>query len=115
MERDCSVRVLTNEEFAVIARALSHPARVRIVQLLAETHECVAGEIFDQLELAQSTVSEHLRVLRDAGLVNFRTVGTSTVYCVVSDRVRLFGDNARDLVRQHAGCAFPSSGDVPGR
>jgi ArsR family transcriptional regulator len=50
-------------------RAIAHPARFRIVRVLAERQACVCGDIVDELPLAQSTVSEHLKVLKDAGIV----------------------------------------------
>ncbi|MEX1235543.1 MAG: winged helix-turn-helix domain-containing protein [Roseovarius sp.] len=52
-----------------MARALGHPARLRILRLLARTPGCIGGDIVDAVGLAQSTVSEHLRILRDAGLI----------------------------------------------
>ncbi len=57
------------EELAGLARAVSHPARVRILRFLAAQEGCIGGDIVEELELAQSTVSEHLRVLKEAGLI----------------------------------------------
>ncbi len=54
---------------ALIAKALSHPARVRIITFLLSKPGCIGGDIVDQVGLAQSTVSEHLRILKDAGIV----------------------------------------------
>jgi len=71
-----------DRELAAIARALSHPARIRIVRLLAAQTECRGSEVFAELPLAQSTVSEHLRVLREAGLISSHPVGTAMVYCL---------------------------------
>ncbi|GAB4277121.1 MAG: hypothetical protein Kow0056_08310 [Coriobacteriia bacterium] len=71
-----------DERLAAACKALGHPARVRIVRLLAEQTECRGADVFAELPLAQSTVSEHLRVLKDAGVVRARTVGTSTVFCI---------------------------------
>ncbi len=67
---------------AALAKAIGHPARVLILRFLSSRNECVAQEVVDQLPLAQSTVSEHLRILRDAGLINARPQGSSTLYCV---------------------------------
>lgn len=64
------------------AKALSHPARLAIVQLLARRDECICGEIVDDLPLAQSTVSRHLKVLRDAGLVQGTIDGPRSCYCL---------------------------------
>jgi DNA-binding transcriptional ArsR family regulator len=57
------------DQIALIAKALSHPARVRIVSFLLSKPGCIGGDIVDQVGLAQSTVSEHLRILKDAGVV----------------------------------------------
>ncbi|WP_337843161.1 metalloregulator ArsR/SmtB family transcription factor [Rheinheimera sp.] len=59
----------SNEELATIAKALAHPARVQIVRLLLSRSSCIGGEITQELGLAQSTVSEHLRILKEAGVV----------------------------------------------
>lgn len=79
------------ERLAVIAKALSHPARMQIVELLAKQAECRGAELFAELPLAQSTVSEHLRVLREAGVVGSTPVGTSAVYCLDSAVLEGFG------------------------
>ena len=57
------------EQIASVAKALAHPARVRIIAFLLSRPGCIGGEIVDEVGLAQSTVSEHLRILKDAGLV----------------------------------------------
>jgi ArsR family transcriptional regulator len=63
-------------------KALAHPARLAIVRLLAERDACVCGEIVDDLPLAQSTVSQHLKALKEAGLVQGTVEGRSTCYCL---------------------------------
>jgi ArsR family transcriptional regulator len=63
-------------------RAIAHPARFRIVKVLAERQSCVCGDIVDELPLAQSTVSEHLKVLKDAGIVRGIIEGPNTCYCL---------------------------------
>lgn len=67
---------------AAVAKALAHPARLHILRLLAGQTECRGADVFSELPLAQSTISEHLRVLKDAGLVSARPDGTAMVYCV---------------------------------
>lgn len=54
---------------ANLAKALGHPARIRIVQLLVDRHSCIGGDIVDEIGLAQSTVSEHLRILKESGVI----------------------------------------------
>lgn len=77
-------------EFASVARALANPARVRILTLLAAQPECRGADLFAELPLAQSTVSEHLRVLRDADLITSHAVGTSMAYCIVAPTLTSF-------------------------
>jgi ArsR family transcriptional regulator len=79
-----------DEELAVLARALSHPARVAIVRHLASTGTCVCGQIVDVLPLAQATVSQHLKVLKEAGFVQGEVDGPRTCYCVNPRTVERF-------------------------
>lgn len=72
----------TSTRIAELAKALGHPARVQIVELLSQQCECRGADVFAQLPLAQSTVSGHLRVLREAGIVSAAPEGTSTAYCL---------------------------------
>ncbi len=58
-----------DEELASVAKALGHPARIRIVRLLLEKQSCIGCDIVDEVGLAQSTVSEHLRILKAAGII----------------------------------------------
>lgn len=71
-----------DEELAMLAKALAHPARVKIVRLLVHKNACVCGDIVDELPLAQSTVSQHLKVLKDAGLIRGEVSGPRTCYCI---------------------------------
>ncbi|MEX2245256.1 MAG: metalloregulator ArsR/SmtB family transcription factor [Dehalococcoidia bacterium] len=63
-------------------RAIAHPARFRIVKLLAARQTCVSGDLVGELPLAQSTVSEHLKVLKDAGIVRGTIESPNTCYCL---------------------------------
>ena len=74
---------------AAVAKALAHPVRLHILRLLAAQTECRGADVFSDLPLAQSTISEHLRVLKDAGLVSARPVGNAMVYCLAP---RIFDD-----------------------
>ncbi len=69
-------------ELAELAKALGHPARIRILRLLARKNVCVCGEIVDELELAQSTVSQHLKIMKQAGLVQGEVSGPRVCYCI---------------------------------
>lgn len=69
-------------ELADLARALGHPARVRIMRILIEHEACVCGDIVDELDLAQSTVSQHLKQLKEAGLIQGEIDGPRICYYV---------------------------------
>lgn len=71
-----------DDDLARLAKATGHPARVRILRLLAHRNACVCGEIVDELPLAQSTVSEHLKILKQAGLVRGTVDGPRVCYCL---------------------------------
>lgn len=71
-----------DEELALLAKAVGHPARVQILRLLVRRESCICGDIVDELPLAQSTVSQHLKVLKDAGLVRGDIDGPRVCYCV---------------------------------
>jgi ArsR family transcriptional regulator len=75
-------------ELAAFAKALAHPARVRILRLLARKEARMCSHIVDELPLAQSTVSEHLRILRAAGLVRANESGPCVGYCIVPDQLQ---------------------------
>jgi ArsR family transcriptional regulator len=71
-----------DEELATLAKAVGHPARVQILRLLVRREACICGDIVDELPLAQSTVSQHLKVLKEAGLVRGEIDGPRICYCV---------------------------------
>lgn len=71
-----------DEELAALAKAIAHPARVQIVRLLVRRSACVCSEIVDALPLAQSTVSQHLKVLKEAGLIRGEVDGPRVCYCI---------------------------------
>jgi ArsR family transcriptional regulator, arsenate/arsenite/antimonite-responsive transcriptional repressor len=64
------------------AKAIAHPARIAILKILAERNECICGEIVDVLPLAQSTVSQHLKELKNAGLIDGTVDGPRSCYCI---------------------------------
>ena len=75
-------------ELAGLAKALAHPARIHILRLLARRTACVCGEIVGELDLAQSTVSQHLKVMKDAGLVQGEVDGPRVCYCIAPRTLR---------------------------
>jgi len=77
-----------DEELAVFAKAMGHPIRVRILRMLSRREARVCSEIVNELPLAQSTVSEHLRILKEAGLVRSSSNGTKVGYCIEASALR---------------------------
>ena len=75
------------EFFAAMCKALGHPARVMIVSYLKKIDRCLCGDIVELLPLAQSTVSQHLKCLKEAGLIKGEVEGPRTCYCL--DRTAL--------------------------
>lgn len=70
------------EDLANLCWALAHPARVRIVRLLLSRTSCLCGEIVEEMPLAQSTVSQHLKILKETGLVQGEIDGPRVCYCI---------------------------------
>lgn len=100
---------LTTEEerAAAIFRALGNPARVRIVTELARRSACVTGDLVDVLPLAQSTVSQHLKVLKEAGIIR-GAIDDEGCYCLDPDVVRWLANFCTDV------CCPPAAGCEPG-
>lgn len=73
---------------ADLAKALSHPARIRILKILASADVCMCGEIVDMLPLAQATVSQHLKELKRVDLVKGEIEGPKTCYCINTDSIK---------------------------
>ena len=69
---------------AALAKALAHPARIAILEFLARSDACMCGDIVEELPLSQSTVSQHLRELKEAGLIRGDVEGTRVCYCINS-------------------------------
>lgn len=82
------------EELAQLAWAVAHPARVRIVRLLINREACVCGEIVAELPLAQSTVSQHLKILKESGMIQGEIVGPKVCYCINSEKL----DTLKELI-----------------
>ncbi|TWT60650.1 ArsR/SmtB family transcription factor [Rubinisphaera italica] len=87
-QRDCDSRPVKLPDdasagvLAKLAWAVAHPARVRIVRLLISREACVCGEIVAELPLAQSTVSQHLKILKESGLIQGEIDGPKVCYCI---------------------------------
>jgi DNA-binding transcriptional ArsR family regulator len=84
------------QEMASLFKVLSHPARIEILRYLAETKTCITGDISNELPLSRTTVNQHLKELKDAGLVKGRIDGSKVKYCLNNSRIKeldlAFGD-----------------------
>ena len=78
-------------------RALGHPARLHILRLLAQRQTCICGEVVEDLPLSQSTVSQHLKVLKDAGLIVGEVDGPSVCYCLAPGALAALHDAVAQL------------------
>ena len=84
------------QELAKFAKAISHPARLAILQYLAETKTCISGDISEYLPLSRTTVSQHLKELKDLGLIHGEIEGLKVNYCLCGvniDRYMQLFDN----------------------
>lgn len=80
----------SESDFADFCKALGHPARVRLLRILIVKGECITGDLAEEFSLAQSTVSEHLRILKKAGLIQGTVDGPRRCYCVNRERFDYF-------------------------
>lgn len=91
---------ITEELLIVQLKALAHPARLKILELVTNRGKCICGEIVDVLPLTQSTVSQHLKILREAGLLEGTIEGPRSCYCVNEQAI---GTLRQTLVERLAG------------
>lgn len=95
---------------AALAKALAHPARIRILRLLQATPGCIGGEIVDVVGLAQSTVSEHLRILKTAGVITGEIDGPRICYALNPSALLPLADLIAGLAPPPAGaCCMPAA------
>jgi len=80
------------QEIARFARVISHPARLAILKYLAETKTCISGDISDSLPLSRTTISQHLKELRDTGLIHGTIDGLKINYCLCNDTIESYLD-----------------------
>lgn len=88
---------IKDNKIAKYAKALSHPARVAIIKLLIKKQSCICGDIVDELPLSQSTVSQHLKELKDAGLIKGEIEGVKVCYCIDEIEWKLASTYLSDL------------------
>jgi ArsR family transcriptional regulator len=87
-------------KLASFTKALSHPARVAIIEYLLEKGTCICGDIVDELPLAQPTVSQHLKELKEAGLVKGNVTGNTVCYCLDPKGFEKFEKKMKSLFKK---------------
>ena len=97
-------------EIARLAKALGHPARVAIVEYLVKVNVCICGDIVNELPLAQPTVSQHLKELKNAGIIKGEIEGNSICYCIdkqiIEKIIAYFSETLTRLQNQDECCDF---------
>ncbi len=106
IKKDYSLKA---EQIARFAKALSHPARIQILQFLARQQECYFGDIHDELPITKATVSQHLKELKDAGLIQGTIEAPKVRYCINRDNWQyareLFNDFfSKEIKSSSCGC-----------
>lgn len=79
----------SQNQIAKMAKALGHPARIAIIEYLMKVNQCICGDIVNELPLAQPTVSQHLKELKNAGIIKGSIEGNSICYCIDENAVSL--------------------------
>jgi ArsR family transcriptional regulator len=88
------------QECAELYKALAHPARLAILKYLAETKTCITGDLADELPLGRTTVNQHLKELKNAGLITGTTEGVKTCYCLNHERVKELRKMSKGFIKQ---------------
>ena len=90
-------------KLAAMMKALAHPARIAIIQHLIKINACICGELVEELGLAQPTISQHLKELKNAGLIQGTIEGTSVCYCIEPKAWALYQKEIRALFAANKG------------
>lgn len=88
----------SQNDLADMAKAIGHPARIAILQYLSHQPNCVCGSIVDEIGLAQATVSQHLKALKNAGLIQGNVSGVKTCYCLNPETITKLQDQLNALL-----------------
>ena len=95
---------ISENQQAKYAKALAHPARIAILKLLAQKQTCVCGDIVEELPLSQSTVSQHLKELKEAGLIQGEISGVKVCYCINAKEWKAAQAWLNQLFDSYKGC-----------
>lgn len=90
------------QHLALMAKAIAHPARISILKILAKKQSCNCNDIVEELPLSQSTVSQHLKELKDCGLINAASQSTSSIYSLNEKGINEFEKEFKKLMKSIA-------------
>lgn len=85
-------------QIATIAKAMGHPARIAIIEYLMKVNDCICGDIVNELPLAQPTVSQHLKELKNAGIIKGNIEGNSICYCIDENTISILNSYFSQVV-----------------
>ena len=88
---------------AMLLKALAHPARIAILQQIIQTNTCICGDLVDELGLAQATISQHLKELKNAGLIQGTISGVSVCYCINPETWKLLEKEVSVFIQSYKG------------
>ena len=97
--------IFTEEQnrLAQLLKALAHPARIAIIQQIIKTKACICGDLVDELGLAQATISQHLKELKNAGLIQGTIEGVSVCYCINPESWKMLEAILGDFIASYQG------------
>lgn len=99
--------IFTDEQnrLAVMLKALAHPARIAILQQIINLNACICGDLVDELGLAQATISQHLKELKSAGIIQGTIEGVSVCYCIEPEAWKMLNTQLSEFFKSYKGPA----------
>ena len=91
---------LNQNELATLFKALAHPARIAIIEFLLQNEKCICGDIVDELPLAQATISQHLKELKNANIIKGTIEGTAICYCLNKETLMGLNEKIGQIINQ---------------
>lgn len=93
-------------KLAQLLKALAHPARIAILQQIIKTNACICGDLVEELGLAQATISQHLKELKDAGLIQGTIEGVSVCYCINPENWKMLERILGEFIASYKGSSY---------
>ncbi len=88
----------TQNRLAILFKAMAHPARIAILEYLLKVDKCICGDIVNELPLAQPTISQHLKELKNAGIIKGNVEGTAICYCVDNEAIEILSAYFSEII-----------------